>query len=208
MNLSKLNIVNKRWIYLIAGWAGWLIFVLSIPSNLKYPWDVLNALLALISPYLCYKAALIDRREGEYKNPCVAQKRKPLQFWSYLVSGIAAWGIFVLNIPFNQDYLWKVVQMLVGIVAIFLWLQSLSLINQASYQNGNKSTPTEETRISTKFKTYMYLAESISVPFIFSIAYFSPLLKGSGVDYLPGLAAPFFWTNYYLALCKEDESRQ
>jgi len=52
----------KRWILLVCGWVAWFIVLYYMPSDLHYPWNVLNLLLAILSPYLWSRALTINMR--------------------------------------------------------------------------------------------------------------------------------------------------
>jgi len=136
--------VTKRRIYLLCGWSAWLIYVSNIPSVLHYPWNVLGMLLGILSPYLCYKA-LITRTTSEHEcrdelgNALSQQSRIAMKYWTYLIPGIVAWGIFVSSIPpFPLDPR-HVLRGFLGIVSALLWLAALILFDKIQHGHGDAS---------------------------------------------------------------------
>jgi hypothetical protein len=133
MNFSQLkNPSTREWIYFVPAVTIWVWFVLSVPSAVHYPWNVLAKFLGILSPFFWYKTLNITRRsehEGETE-PADSQgtlsgpktSRLP-----YFILGTLAWGIFVINIsphPFSRQI---VLRDVFGFLAPFLLLVRLRI---------------------------------------------------------------------------------
>ncbi|MEW6532224.1 MAG: hypothetical protein AB1473_15420 [Thermodesulfobacteriota bacterium] len=99
---TKKRLVTKQWIYTILGVAAWAVFLWHIPSNIDYPWNVLNALLGFLAPCLCLMAVRTDvdyapefRSEGG--RAAITKKTVMMKHWIYLSAGVVVCGVFLAN---------------------------------------------------------------------------------------------------------------
>lgn len=196
----------KRWIFLISGWAAWLIFVYNIPSDLSYPWNMLNILLGISSPCLWYATLRTGHRsvfesEIEPKGFSGIRSRMPIRYWTYFIAGMVAWAIFVYNISSNPNYLWRALDIFIGAAPPFLWLNAMMLDDMSTYEDqgdskGSFSNLSTLTR--TQKKACIYFLSGVVAWLLFVSRVVSNFHPPWDIPYsLLGYFAPYLWGRFY-----------
>ncbi len=133
MNLSQLkNPTWREWAYFIVAVVLWVWFVLPIPCELHYPWNVFVKFLVILSPFFWYKSLKIDYRTqrereiGPTDSPRALNKPTAERL-IYTTIWALAWGTLVFNIPGHPFSYKVIVNDILGFLAPFLLLVRLRI---------------------------------------------------------------------------------
>jgi len=143
------GVATRQRLWLAFAVADWAFFISYVPSQLNYPWNLLNTFVGLISPFFLYKS-LNNHDEfahwgnNQSPNAPTGHKMTSIARAIYLALGAVCWSIFIYLIPpfpiapyptlVPHD---TMLRGILGLLSLFLWSAAafVNITNDSFWRN-------------------------------------------------------------------------